>query len=295
MTMASSANTSDRVMSISLSVLVHALIGGAIFYGWWQYHQAKTVPPSLAIQATVIRSAPATAPPPAPAPPPVDPAALARQQAEREHAEAEQRQAEKQATERAAADRAAAEMAAQAAHQAEAARKAQEAQRQAEEEAAAVAAERKAAAERKVAAERKAKQDAELKAKQDAAREQQRLAQQLQAEQRESELRSQVQAEEHLQALQSSPAMAEYQALIAAKISRAWNRPPSAHQGVHCIVHLKQIAGGEITNVSVDNCNGDDALRQSVETAAYRASPLPAPSDPALFDPNLTVTFAPDD
>jgi hypothetical protein len=36
-------------------------------------------------------------------------------------------------------------------------------------------------------------------------------------------------------------------------------------------------------------------LRQSVATAAYRASPLPTPSDSALFDPNLTVEFAPDD
>jgi len=294
MTMASSANTSDRVMPISLSVLVHALIGGAIFYGWWQYHQAKTAPPSLAIQATVIRSAPATAPPAAPAPPPVDTAALERQQAEREHAEAEQRLAEKQAAERAAADRAAAEMAAQAAHQAEVARKEQEAQREAEEAAAAAAAERKAA-EHKAAAERKAKQEAELKAQQDAAREQQHLTQQLQTEQRETDLRSQLQAEEHLDALQSSPAMAEYQTLIAAKISRVWNRPPSAHQGVQCTVHITQIPGGEITNVSVDNCNGDDALRQSVETAAYRASPLPVPSDPALFDPHLTVKFAPDD
>ena len=285
--MASTARTSDRVMSISLSVLVHGLIAGGLFWGWWQYHTAKSVPPSIAIQARVVPNTPATAPTP-----PVDAAALAR-------AEAAKRQAEQEAAARAAAAKEAelaaeSARAAEAARQAETARQAQEAQRQAEEQAAAHEAQLQA--ERKAEAARKAK---ELKAKQDAEREQQRLAQQLQNEQaerqREADLRKDLQAEEHLQALEASPAKAEYINLIEARISRAWNRPPSARQGVQCIVHITQIPGGEITHVSVENCNGDDALRQSVETAAYRASPLPAPSDPALFDPNLTVKFAPDD
>ena len=298
MTMTNSARSSDRVVSISLSVLVHAAIVGALFWGWWQYHTPKIAPPSLAIQATVVRNAPPTQAT-APTPPAVDAAALARQQAEREHLDEAKRQAEQETAQRAAAAKAAAQDAAEAAHAAEsaraaeAARLAQEAQQQAEARAAQLEAERRAEAVRK------AKEAAALKAKQDAEREQQRLAQQLQAEQaerqREADLRSQVQAEEHQQALKSSPAMEEYQSLIGAKISRQWLRPPSARQGVRCIVHLTQIAGGEITHVNVEDCNGDDALRQSVETAAYRASPLPAPPDPALFDPNLTVTFAPDD
>ncbi len=72
---------------------------------------------------------------------------------------------------------------------------------------------------------------------------------------------------------------------------------PSAERaaGVNCSVHITQVPGGEITHVVVAGCNGDEALRQSVETAAYRASPLPAPPDPALFDPNIDVTFAPDE
>jgi len=295
MTMTSSARSSDRVLSISLSVLVHAAILGALLWGWWRYHTPKPVPPSLAIQATVVRNAPATEAT-APTPPAVDPAVLARQQAEHERVEAAQRQTERDAAARAAAAKAAAQATAEAAHAAEA-RQAQAAQRQAEEQ----AAEREAQleAEHKAAAARKAKEEAELKAKQEAQREQQHLAQQLQTEQaerqREADLRSQLKAEEHLQALESSPAKAEYLALIQSRISRAWNRPPSARPGVRCTVHLTQIPGGEITHVSVQDCNGDDALRQSVETAAYRASPLPAPSDPALFDPNLNVEFAPDD
>jgi colicin import membrane protein len=64
---------------------------------------------------------------------------------------------------------------------------------------------------------------------------------------------------------------------------------------VKCSLHITQIPGGEVTHVAVTGCNGDEAVRQSVETAAYGASPLPAPSDPALFDPNIDVTFAPDE
>jgi hypothetical protein len=45
----------------------------------------------------------------------------------------------------------------------------------------------------------------------------------------------------------------------------------------------------------VGHCNGDDAVRQSIENAAYSASPLPAPSDPALFDRDVVVTFSPHD
>jgi colicin import membrane protein len=102
-------------------------------------------------------------------------------------------------------------------------------------------------------------------------------------------------SEEHLNAVQSSPAKAEYLSLITARINRAWIRPSSARAGVKCSLHITQIPGGAITHVVVAGCNGDEAVRQSVETAAYRASPLPAPSDPALFDPNIDVTFAPDE
>jgi colicin import membrane protein len=290
MTVASGAR-SDRVLSISLSVLVHAAILGALLWGWWQYHTRRTAtPPSLAIQATVVRAAPATAPPPvaAPTPPPPTPAESAALQAERERAEAARAAAAAaaQAAERAAAEHAAAIKAQEQAEAQAAAEAAQRAQEEAERQA-------------RLDAERKAKEEAALKAKQDAQREAQRLQQQLQAEQaqrqRETDLQSQLQAEEHLQAVESSPAKAEYLALIQARISRAWIRPPSVQPGARCTVHLTQIPGGEITHVNVEGCNGDDALRESVETAAYKASPLPAPSDPALFDPNLTVTFAPDD
>jgi len=102
-----------------------------------------------------------------------------------------------------------------------------------------------------------------------------------------------LKAEEHLDQARTNGALAQYQAMIAARIERAWIRPPSAHAGINCQVRVTQVPGGAVTAVQVGSCNGDDALRQSISDAAYRASPLPAPPDPALFDRDLVVTFAP--
>jgi colicin import membrane protein len=291
-----SERRSDRVLSVVLSVLIHAAIVGALLWGWWQYRQPTVTPPSLAIEATVVRDTPPQPAPPAPSPP-VAPAPQpetpppppvhdqqVEQQAREEQAHAEQVAREKaQEQERAAQERHAAE---------------QQAEQQQHEQAERAAAE-KAEAARAAAAKAEADRAAVAAATAEADRKAQALAQQRKLEQervqREADLRSQLASEEHLNAVQSSPAKAEYLSLITARINRAWIRPPSARSGVKCSVHITQIPGGEITHVVVAGCNGDESVRQSVETAAYRASPLPAPSDPALFDPNIDVTFAPDE
>jgi colicin import membrane protein len=108
-------------------------------------------------------------------------------------------------------------------------------------------------------------------------------------------LRRSLEAEERATALQNSDEMARWLAQITARIERAWNKPPSAQPGIECIVRVTQVPGGEVTSVRVESCTGGDAaLRESVETAVYRASPLPPPSNPALFDRNLIITFKPE-
>jgi colicin import membrane protein len=271
---------SDRVLAIVLSILIHAAILGVLLWGWFQYRRPTATPPSLAIEATVVHNAqpaaqptpPAPTPPSQPANPPPPPTPTPEEQAAQQAREEEAARQKAQERERAAQERRNAE------EQAE-----QQRQREDAERAAAEKAEAERAAAAKAEADRKAQQLA-----------QQRKAEQERA-QREADLRSQMASEEHINAVQSSPAKAEYLSLITARINRAWIRPPSARPGVKCLLHITQIPGGEITHVVVAGCNGDEAVRQSVETAAYRASPLPAPSDPALFDPNIDVTFAPDE
>ena len=43
----------------------------------------------------------------------------------------------------------------------------------------------------------------------------------------------------------------------------------------------------------VESCNGDDAVRRSIERAVLDASPLPKPPTPALFERNVKVSSSP--
>jgi colicin import membrane protein len=278
----------DRALSIVLSIFIHAAILAALVWGWWKYRSPTPSAQNLAIEGTVVHSAqpaPTPAPPAAapPTPPVEQPAAPTPEPPDQQ---AEQKAREEQEQKKKVEEQKAAE-AKRAEDEQRAAAEAAENQRKREEAEKAVA--QKAEADRKAEEQRKA----------EAARKAQELAQQKKADeeraQREADLRAQLAAEEHANAVQASPARAEYLSLITARINRAWIRPPSARSGVKCTVHITQIPGGVITHVGVTGCNGDEAVRQSVETAAYRASPLPAPSDPALFDPNIDVTFAPDE
>jgi len=112
---------------------------------------------------------------------------------------------------------------------------------------------------------------------------------------REAELRRQLAEEEHVSAVEAGPARAQYIARLASRIQNAWIKPPSARAGLDCIVNITQIPGGEVTSAHVSQCNGDAAARQSIENAVYRASPLPAPPDPALFERNLVIHFHPEE
>ena len=111
---------------------------------------------------------------------------------------------------------------------------------------------------------------------------------------REAQLNAQIAAEDRLAAARASGQMAQYISQITAKIERGWLRPASATAGLQCEVSVTQAAGGVVISVRVGRCNGDEAVRQSIEAAVYRASPLPLPSDPALFERNLVVTFRPE-
>ena len=110
----------------------------------------------------------------------------------------------------------------------------------------------------------------------------------------EAELQAQLAEEERVSALRASGAAAAWSAAIRARIERAWIRPDSARPGLDCTVAVTQAPGGTVLQVRVRDCNGDEAVRQSIEDAVLRASPLPAPPDPALFERELVLRFRPD-
>jgi colicin import membrane protein len=110
----------------------------------------------------------------------------------------------------------------------------------------------------------------------------------------ERELQAALDEEARIMALRASGAAAQWGAAIRGRVQRAWIRPDTARSGIDCTVAVTQAPGGTVLAVAVRACNGDEAVRQSIEDAVRRASPLPAPSDPALFEREIILRFRPD-
>jgi colicin import membrane protein len=304
--------SSDRWVSVVLSVLLHGALVAAVAYSWLIFKEDRPAP-TLAIDATVVdaRSVPGLgnlAPQPQPPPPPPQPqpqtqpqvepsgppqptpeelAKREQEQKDQEEQAAEQARAKQQEEDQKRLEQERQQEAAQAEEKAAEEKRAQEKQQQEEQQ---------RLAQEKAEAERKAREAAEAKKKAD---EQKRLEEEKQAEQqaaaqREADLKRSLDQELRQDEARNSGALASWQSQITARIQRAWLKPPSARPGIECVLNVTQVPGGEVTNVRIGSCNGDQAVRESIEAAVYRASPLPPPPDPALFERNLVITFRPD-
>jgi colicin import membrane protein len=279
---------------MALSILLHSAIVAAAVYGWFTWKHRPPPVETLAIEATVVDERAlkgiATKPDPAPEPPPPEPAPPEPEPVPEpapepppveeqgppkpDPAEIERKEQERLAKEKAAQDL----------------KEREDAEKlEAEKKAAAKAAAVKAAAE-KAAADKKA---LEKKRAEDAAAAK-KAADEKARQARQAELQRALEAEERGNAMRNSDEANRWHAQIVARVTRAWIKPPSAQPGISCIVSVTQVPGGEVTAVRVNSCSiNDAALRESVEAAVYRASPLPPPPDPALFERNLELTFAP--
>ena len=305
--------TSDRWVSIALSVLLHGSLVVALVYGFWTYHKSQPPTPTLAIEATVVDAksvnagtvktppapqppAPAPTPPPAPpAPDPVEPTGppeptpeelAQREQAQKEQADKEQ--ALKEQAQKEQADKEQAE-ALDKQHRLDEQKQQEEAQRQAEEKQR-QAQQKQREAQDKAEADRKAA-EAKRVAEQKRAEAAQREADAKARAESEAELRNSLAAEEHANQLRSSGALASWTSQISARIHRAWLQPPSATSGLLCLLLVTQAPGGAVLSAKLESCNGDQAVRESLVAAAYRASPLPPPPDPSMFEREVEVTF----
>jgi len=220
------------------------------------------------------------------APPPPKPVVEPPQERQAEDVAAAERAAEAARERKQVEERAAAERDAQQAKERAAAQ-----QREAE------AAERKRAAE--ADSKRKSAEDAERK-KAEATEAKRKADEQAQVErdarlksEREAALQRALAEEEEGAAVARSGVVDEYRALLVQTIERNWMRPPSARAGLQCTLYVTQAPGGTVVDVKLGDCNGDQAVRESITTAVYRASPLPAPRDPRAFERRLEIVFKP--
>jgi len=205
---------------------------------------------------------------------------------------------ERKAEEVAAAERAAAEAREQQLAQE---RVAQERAAQLAREQAAAEAQAKRKAAEEAEAKRKAAEDAERK-KAEAAEARRKAEEKAQAErdaklraEREADLQRRLAAEEEEGAAAAARAgvMDEYRLMLVQTIERNWIRPPSARAGLECTLYVTQAPGGTVVDVKLGPCNGDQVVRESITTAVYKSSPLPAPRDPRAFERRLEIVFRP--
>jgi len=107
--------------------------------------------------------------------------------------------------------------------------------------------------------------------------------------QMEEEEREQAKLNTRLQTLR-----AQYVKLIEQKVERNWTPPANMTKGWSCVVNVLQNALGDVTDVRMVNCSGSAAFKDTVERAVKKASPLPAPPDPKVFEKKIKITFRPD-
>lgn len=266
------------------ALLLHALFA-AVFGLTMTSMTRNAPPPQLAIQAVVVDQSALTR-------------ASRRQERERERERAEvlqrerEQAAEQQRREQEEIARREAEERAEQERQLELQRREQaEQQRLAEEQR---QREREEAERKRAAEEAERKRVEEIKRKQQEAEQKRRAAQEARAQAaREAELRRQLEEEEGRTQAEDAGLLNQYVALIEQRIVRNWNRPPSARPGLECEVRVAQTPGGAVLSVQLGRCNGDAAVRQSIEAAVMRSSPLPPPPDPRLFERNLVLLFKP--
>jgi colicin import membrane protein len=289
------AQHTQNILPTVLAILLHAVIVAVLIFAV-DFSRPERPAMPLAIHASLVTedavaqapvvSEPAPDPEPEPEPEPEpDPAEQQRLEAEarqrQEDLEREQQRIrEEQETEQRRVDR-----------EAEERRQREEAERERQRQEA-LERERREEAEKE-----RLREEAERKRQEDIERqrlENERKRQEAEEAERLRQFQQELADEERRQAAMSSGEMARYVYAIQQKIQQNWIRPASAVSGLECVVEVRQIPGGEVVGASIARCNGDAAVQRSIEAAVFKASPLPVPDNPMLFDRNLRIIFKPE-
>ncbi len=253
-----------------MSVLVHVVIFGGLFIAFDFPTPVRPAVP-LAIEATLVTEA-ELPPPPPPEPEPEPEPEPDTSAADRARLEEEKRLADLRAEQ-------------------ERIRLQQEEDRRRRE---AEEAERKRRQEEeterlRAEAERKRQEDLERQRA-----ENERLRREAEAAEIRRRQQQEIEAEERrLQAMQADD-MARWVFALQQAIARNFVPPASSPVDLECVVDVRQLAGGTVADVRIGRCNGDDAVRRAIEAAVFKASPLPSPDNPRIFERDLRITFKPE-
>ena len=152
--------------------------------------------------------------------------------------------------------------------------------------------------QRLTAALQKQKQEEAMQAQRESAAQAQResAAQAAQAQAAQAEARrkaAQQAALDQQRAAQMSGEVNKYKGLIIQAISQHWILPDHVNPQLFSQFRIQLAPSGKVLSVSLIKSSGDPVLDRSAQAAIYKASPLPVPSDQAMFnlfrDISLTV------
>lgn len=76
----------------------------------------------------------------------------------------------------------------------------------------------------------------------------------------------------------------KYKVLILNAISQQWNIPANTNKKLSTDLLIRLAPNGAVLNVKLVKSSGDSALDRSAIAAVYKASPLPVPTNPSIFN-----------
>jgi len=106
--------------------------------------------------------------------------------------------------------------------------------------------------------------------------ERQRLEEQQRQQEMEAQFTDALEDEEEFLQAEDDEAKAQsYVALISSRIEQNWSRPPSARRGMTCELQLQLVPTGKVVNVTVVRSSGNSAFDRSAEQAVKKAEQFP--------------------
>ena len=129
---------------------------------------------------------------------------------------------------------------------------------------------RKAEAEQRRLEEEKRRAEAERK------RQEEEKRKQAEAEAKRKQLAREQQAQDNI-TLQNI--VAEIYRVVAGNFNKT-----GLPKGLECVLSVQTVPGGEVISVTINKPSGNEVFDRRAVTAVEKASPLPLPSDPAVFE-----------
>ncbi len=131
---------------------------------------------------------------------------------------------------------------------------------------------------RKLAVEKEKKETKQKKKEEKRKREEKILQEQLDAELEAK------QQERDLTVIQ------KYQVLITREVTSNFNKL-NLPDGLECVILIRMLEGGKVFEASIEISSGNDLFDRRATNAVYSASPLPVPEEIRLFEKMRTIRF----